>query len=275
MGIFYLASKLTDTGLSTAFFILGIHIAMILYFVFVHRFIFRNGTQSQGVAIMASIFGVGLGQAYNRQLKKSIIYFTLFILMTFISKVGKFDSDKFIWVIIIFYIVMLIDAVLGTEKAERELFYQSRMEEIKAKTKVLLDYQAQGKKFGVDTNILMHEPDLLVYLLDNESIDLYMSMTVFNELDGLKKSTNRTTRQNAQMAFDVIEAFQQKGKIQLLQTPKTSDIRKYKLGGTPDEKIIGTYLHESSQEQHNLVFLSNEKGARIIARNVGMPVVEF
>lgn len=57
----------------------------------------------------------------------------------------------------------------------------------------------------------MHESALLVYLLEHSSMDLYMSMMVFNELDGLKKNDNPETRQRAQFAFDVIEEYQREG----------------------------------------------------------------
>lgn len=63
--------------------------------------------------------------------------------------------------------------------------------------------------------------------------------------------------------------------MHILKTPKTVEIRKYGLGGSPDEKIIGTYLHELKNGQETLMFLSNDKGARILARNAGMPVVEM
>lgn len=82
-------------------------------------------------------------------------------------------------------------------------------------------------------------------------------------LNGIKKNNSSLTRHKAQVAFDVIEAFQRKRKLHILKTPKTAAIRKFGLSGSPDEKIIGTYLKE------------REKGARIIARNVGMPVVEI
>lgn len=40
-------------------------------------------------------------------------------------------------------------------------------------------------------------------------------------------------------------------------------------------KIIGTYLREIDKGKESLMFLSNDKGARIIARNVGMLIVEI
>lgn len=249
MGVLYLANELVESNVMKVFLAFVMTSLGIAYFVYAHRAIFRKQRQSETTAVVVGIIGVGLGQAYNRQLKKSIIALVVFLLLIGIPVNG--------WIILLFYAATLIDAYVGAEKAERQLLYQMRLKEIKEKAEQICAYQEQGKEFANDTNILMHEPDLLVYLLENKIVRLHLSMMVFNELDGLKKSTNRTTRQNAQMAFDVIEAYQQKGRIQLLKTPKTEDIRQYGLGGSPDEKIIGTYLRESKQGQRNLMFLSN------------------
>ena len=81
----------------------------------------------------------------------------------------------------------------------------------------LLPYQKENYEFAIDTNILMHEPDLLVYLLENEPVNLCMSMMVFSELDGLKKSNSIATSKRAQTAFDVIEAFQRANKIRIVK----------------------------------------------------------
>src|SRR5690606_16577429 len=115
---------------------------------------------------------------------------------------------------------------------------------------------------------------LLVYILENEPVPLHVSMTVFKELDGLKKNKEPLTRKRAQFAFDIIEEYQRKGLIKLIETPSYNELRRRGLSDTPDDKIIGTYLNESHKGKQKLIFLSNDKGARIIARNSGLPVAE-
>ncbi|MEI3614109.1 hypothetical protein [Pseudogracilibacillus sp. SO30301A] len=72
-----------------------------------------------------------------------------------------------------------------------------------------------------------------------------------------------------------MEEFQWRKKLYILKTPKTDDIRKFGLDSSTDEKIIETYLRELKNGRANLMFLSNDKGTRIIARNIGMAVVEL
>lgn len=271
----YVAAKVVDDTTMTILVFLGVPIVGALYFGYVHRFIFKNRERSHGAAFVSGLIATGLGQAYNGQVIKAAIFFAIQFIIIMAVNIKDTVSDTVVWIFIIFYIFTLIDAWRNVYKAERKTLVDRRMKEVKQKADIILQHKKTGKEFGVDTNILMHEPDLLVYMLDNYSLDLYMSMMVFNELDGLKNSSNRETRYNAQLAFDVIEAFQQRGKLHLLKTPKTVDIRKYSLSGSPDEKIIGTYLRERDNGKANLMFLSNDKGARILARNAGLPVVEL
>ena len=201
--------------------------------------------------------------------------FGISLLLSYVATLDPWDGNWSVAPYIVFYIYTLIDVNSGSYKAAYKTLLGRRMREVKAQAKVVVAHQKNGKEFAIDTNILMHEPDLLIYLLEKTQIHLFVSQMVFNELDGLKKSTDRDTRRNAQMAFDVLEAYQKREQITFLKIPKTDAIRPYGLGGSPDEKIIGTYLQEAEKRDQGFVFLSNDKGARIIARNVGMPVVEF
>lgn len=273
MGIGFSIRQFLDEPTTWWIAFVGLHLLGILYFGYVHGFLFRNRQQSGGFAAVLNLVGIGMGQAYNRQVVKGIIALLLFIVMIYVNKEKMYDEDKLVWIFLGFYILAMIDASWSATKAQKKLMIKSRNKQLQSKAKSLLKYP--DHKFAVDTNILMHEPDLLVYLLENENMDLYMSMMVFNELDGLKKNDNPLTRKKAQIAFDVIEEFQRRKKLHILKTPKTDAIRKFGLSGSPDEKIIGTYLLEKQKEHDKLMFLSNDKGARIIARNVGMPVVEL
>lgn len=251
-----------------------VHLLLIVYFVKVHPLIFKKRTFNDTRALVLSLIGVGLGQAYNRQLAKSLVFFAVFSIMIFYYQLNR-DSSPAMWITFGLYILFAVEARYGTKKAARTAIIDSRNKEVEKKAKAILQYKEMNHEFAVDTNVFMHEPDLLLYLLAKSNLRLYMSMVVFSELDGLKKSDNVVTRTQAQTAFDVIEAFQRRGNLELLQVPKSDEIRKFGLGSSPDEKIIGTYLWAREHNHPNLVFISNDKGARILARNAGMPIVEF
>lgn len=274
MGIAYFIKDMDDRLVWWLTF-LASHLILYFYFAKVHRFIFRKSGFSDTMAIVLGIFGVGLGQAYNRQLKKALIFLGIF--SAFVAYGHFIDPSQNYSKIIAFvlYILYIIEAARGTKKAARNQIVDNRRKEVEQKAKTILQYKESDHEFAVDTNILMHEPDLLLYLLEKAGFKLYMSMMVFSELDGLKKSDDIVTRTQAQTAFDVIEEFQRHNKLKLLKTPKTDQIRKYGLGGSPDEKIIGTYMLEREKNHPKLMFISNDKGARILARNAGIPIVEF
>lgn len=183
--------------------------------------------------------------------------------------------DSVSTLVFVLFVLSAIEAGRSTKKAARQAVIDSRRKEVEKKAKAILHVKEMDYEFAVDTNILMHEPDLLLYLLEKSDLRLFMSMVVFTELDGLKKSENVVTRTQAQTAFDVIEEFQRRGKLELLQVPTNDELRKYGLGSSPDEKIIGTYMWARERHHPNLIFISNDKGARILARNAGMPIVEF
>jgi len=256
-------------------YVVGLHVVGFLYFGYLHRRIFRNRKNGEFMSIVLTVLGPGLGQAYNRQMKKAIVAFILIFTFLVLVQQDVITSENALYVFFGIYFLIAVDAFMGTKKAYERTLRESRMKILRSKAKKIATHQADEQNFAIDTNILMHEPDFLVYLLENHDMDLYMSMMVFNELDGLKKNDNVITRKKAQMAFDVIEEFQRRNKLHLLKTPKTEAIRKFGLSGSPDEKIIGTYLRAIHSDKLNLMFLSNDKGARIIARNVGLPVIEL
>ncbi|MCZ2256952.1 hypothetical protein KSU66_00450 [Sporosarcina sp. G11-34] len=106
-------------------------------------------------------------------------------------------------------------------------------------------------------------------------MDLYVSMVVFNELEELKNNEDPHTRQRAQDAFAIIEDYQKEESLHFLKTPNTHAIRTYKLGRSAEEEKIGSYIQELETARNKLLFLSNDKSARIIARSVDMPTAEM
>lgn len=272
MGIFYLAGSLVDGAGAVMSLGIALNALFLLYFGLVHWRIFNSWKNNGLFAIILGIIGVGLGQAYNRRTIKGFIFLIIFVIIMSFAIAGYDEEEKFIpYVWFFFYVFTLFEANRDVNKAEEK----AHNDNVKAKVRELLKYRDQGFEFAVDTNVLMHDVDVFTYLLEKKSIDLYVSLMVFHELDGLKKSDNHETRRNAQRAFDCIEEFQEVGKLHLLKLPKKEEIKQYGLSGSPDDIIIGTYLREIKKEGRNLLFITNDKGARIIARTVDLPLAVF
>jgi len=128
-----------------------------------------------------------------------------------------------------------------------------------------------GAIFSPDTNILMHDQLTLVAAFRDSDVKLYVSKQVLKELDGLKNNDNPSVRRKAQLGFDLLELYQQEGRVKFLEIPSHSYLKKNNLTGGPDEKIIASCLQQKEQ-QVPIVFLSNDKGARLLARDAGIPL---
>lgn len=277
MGVIYLLSEYAEEKryvLWTIWYlaILGVGI---IYFLKIHpKWIKPKSTG--GHPAFLSFLGIGFGQAYNQQLGKALFFMILTPVLSNLNRSGilNLSQNQFGLIMIAVILISVIDAGRNAKTTKLRMNKHARQKELQTKVTAIRKYREGQHQFAVDTNILMHEPDVLVYLLDHDDIQLCLSKTVYNELDSLKNSTQHLTRKKAQLAFDIIEAYQRKGALQIIQTPKTEDLRKLGLSSSSDEKIIGTYLHAFHNGQPQVMFLSNDKGARIIARNVGLPVAD-
>lgn len=139
--------------------------------------------------------------------------------------------------------------------------------------KALAEKTGQGNAFGLDTNILMHYPAETFEILKNEAIVL--SREVQKELDGLKNSTDKETSANARRAFKAIEDAQRQGQtLTILPSVDYKTITQLKLTDTMDDRILAAYLQLHKQGKA-IYFLTNDRGAKITARNAGMPIVEI
>lgn len=275
MGIGYLIESYKDQFGTWLLYFIALHTLGILYFWKIHPKLFRSRPIGLRAIILSGI-GMGFGQAYNRQLIKAVFFAAIIPVLVIVHKSGLyFDKSTYGTVVAVVVLLCLADAGIFASSGKRRVTRMERSRDVMKKAELIKRYRQKDHEFAVDTNILMHEPDLLVHLMEKENFKLNMSMVVFGELDGLKKNDNPYVRQKAQLAFDIIEEYQRRGLLNMLRAPKTDEIRKYGLGGSPDEKIVGTYLKELHNGRPNLIFLSNDKGARIIARNVGMPVAEI
>lgn len=246
-----------------------------VYFMWLHPKI-TKGKLDGGMASFLSFVSIGVGQAYNRQIVKSILFIALYlVLFTNIIKEGENSSGwAMFFVLLVLPVLSMIDANYSSRRMNKRLAKKQQKKQLQQRAGLLAAYHENNHQFAVDTNILMHDADLLIHLLGTKQIKLIVSSQVFKELDRLKTNREKLTRMRAQLAFDVIEAYQRKGLLELIQVPSYEKLQRLALSTSADEKIIATYLHEFKNGASNLLFLSNDKGARIIARNVGMPVAE-
>lgn len=111
-------------------------------------------------------------------------------------------------------------------------------------------------KISLDTNILIDNPDILF----DKSREFVISFTVIRELDKLKR--NADLKRAAQHAIKNIWFCYNEGTIEILNVPSS-------LGDSPDEKIV------DDTKNHGASMLSNDIGARIIAKAVGVDVSDF
>lgn len=247
----------------------------IVYFTCIHHKLFARNLNGE-TALSLSFFAIGWGQAYNRQPLKAMFFPALH--MTVYSSVAYMYSGKSLLVSVLTLlgvpILSFIDARYSSKRMNERAMKTNYYHQLKMRAVHLTTYHHNHHQFALDTNILMHESDILVYLLENERISIAISDLVYNELRGLTYHQDSLTKQRAQLGLDVIEAFKEKGLFKLLHTPSSARLKKIELDSSPDEKIIGTYLEEFSKGNTRLLFFSNDKGARILARNYGMPVME-
>lgn len=111
-------------------------------------------------------------------------------------------------------------------------------------------------KLSLDTNILIDNPDILF----DTSKEFVVSFTVIRELDKLKR--NQDLKRAAQHAIKNIWHLYSTGKLEILNIPTL-------LGDSPDECIV------QDTKDNEASILSNDIGARIIAKAVGVDVSDF
>ncbi|WP_404405118.1 PIN domain-containing protein [Jeotgalibacillus malaysiensis] len=155
------------------------------------------------------------------------------------------------------------------EKKARTSFYEKRtLETNSIYTENIQTYINQGYHLALDTNFIMHFQPILLNVLQETKAHIFLHPTVFGELEGLKKNESPAVRRNAQMGFDVLEYYQKSNRLQWTRRPKNHNSY-----NTPDERIVAGVLHEI-QLGTPLVFVSHDKGARIMARSLNIPVID-
>ncbi len=141
----------------------------------------------------------------------------------------------------------------------------------------LINYHSNQFGISIDTNILL-DPfgSVLIYSLREKTrIHINVSRIVFDELDGLKKSKDKNRWLPAQQAFQLIKTYHIRNQINLIPAPDKEFLLKYGLmPSNKDDLIVGSYLYLQKQQNRKIAFLSNDRGSRILAREVGLEVID-
>lgn len=195
----------------------------------------------------------------------------------FTSVVGAFYS--FGWLLhLITAIFLLADATINQkqnkEKWENKLKKSLALEQILDKINPILIYEDAGYEICLDTSILTNNYDELVYLLEYNGIKLNISRAVYDEINRDRSSENEDKRLRAQRAISLLESYQMSGLLEIMNIPSEEETFELGLGQSPIDIIIATYKIEAKKGRH-LAFLSDDKGARILARQVGIETIHY
>ncbi|WP_077624491.1 PIN domain-containing protein [Sediminibacillus massiliensis] len=261
---------------STEFWAIGL---LTLSFLFTYTLyyipVYTKIVSNREAALLSLLFP-GFGQLALRQKLVGFLFMigSACLLQTMIYT----ESDASdIWKLAVLFgppIVSARFAYLSVSRTMRQINNQQKQEIAVLNYKLVEPGLQKGMIPALDTNILMHSALLLVAMHKDSNAHLLLSKQVFFELEGLKKSKDPVVRKRAQLGFDMIELFQSSNRLKMLDIPGESYRRKWKLSNTGDDKIIASYLRELENRKTPLGFLSNDKGARILARNAGLPIFE-
>nr|WP_198044757.1 PIN domain-containing protein [Lysinibacillus timonensis] len=116
--------------------------------------------------------------------------------------------------------------------------------------------------FGLDTNALIHYPTLPEVLAEYKPV--VISKKVFEELDG--KKSDEKIGHAARQAMKTIESLQERNAPFQIVGYEGKGLR----FTSPDELIVKTYKKWNEENDSSIIFLSNDRGARVLARNEGL-----
>lgn len=129
---------------------------------------------------------------------------------------------------------------------------------------IFTKYAYEDIAVGLDTNVLLLEPAILYELVKVKPV--YISMKVFEELD--KKKNHDELGFIARKAMAAIEDMQ----TQNVQFVILEYDRKVSRDLSPDEVIVNTYKEWNANNPTQIIFFSNDRGARILGRAAGLVV---
>jgi len=156
------------------------------------------------------------------------------------------------------------------------------MREIEYLIKKLTPYMKKGYVFGFDTNILMDSPSILKYL-EEKNQTVYIARTVYDELDKKKKSHEYEPKSEQEKAARCREALRGiekliNGKGKILPQVNNHYIRSLGLEASfhaNDDKIVASYVKVKEEEEIKIVFITADRGARVVASTVQLEFLDF
>ncbi len=137
----------------------------------------------------------------------------------------------------------------------------------------------ERKTFVLDTNILLHNPNVLLDFANNHVV---IPMTVLEELDNFKTKSTELGR-NSREVVRLLDKLRKKGSLRAgVATEKGGIIQvilRYAtldglLPGIMDNKILGC-AHLLKEEGHNVSFISKDINARIKADSLGIDTDDY
>ncbi|SES90269.1 PIN domain-containing protein [Oceanobacillus limi] len=251
--------------------LLVIYILSVLLFVNYYR-VKQFTSIDNGKAGWLSAFVVGLGHVYSQ--KKTLGYILVILHFVVYFSAINMEDRTLIYVWIGLTVLSVMHANMTASKMNDKLAKQSLQKLAVMKYRNLKASIKPGTVIAPDTNILMHEQLTLVAAFRDSDLKLYISKQVMKELDGLKNNDSPGTRKSAQLGFDILEMYQEAGRVVFMEIPHHNYLKQRHLTGGPDEKIIASCL-ELLEKNVPIVFVSNDKGARILARNSKMPTLSI
>ncbi len=111
--------------------------------------------------------------------------------------------------------------------------------------------------------------------LQNETV--IISKQAFDELDNLKNAPADATDEEQRRSFEAREAFRVLDlvRVNIIEPAPTSVAEQYQLSVRPDDQIIASYLHYRDSQNEKVLFLTLDRGAKIIANAANLESVEF
>lgn len=272
LGLLLLLGQLFDGDYAVLF--LSIHIGgtilVTLSFHFINKKFLQYKNRNGLIAFILSASFTGSGFAYSGAYVRGWLFAISSVATLGYALATK--TDEFGYAYVIINIVQAIWAPLYAVDASYKLREKSKKDRQKSIEDTylqgLLSYIHSGYHVAVDTNFLMHFSPVLLNLYKNTNVHLFLHPTVFGELEGLKGNNKKEVRQRAQGAFDILELYQKSNRMQWTRRQKQGSNFK-----SADQRIITGVLNEI-QSGVKLVFASHDKGARILARSLHIPVVD-
>src|SRR5699024_6399647 len=270
--VFVLLDKLIQS--ETEMSVLNIGVIIIALIIISFHLINRKfqGYNRMGlIAFILSLVFPGSGFAYSVAYIRAWLTFGLLVFI-FYSAGFADESEVYFNAFAVIYIVQIIWSTIYAINAGRKLRLKNAQRHQKLIEQSYLNdlksYIGNGYHVAVDTNFLMHFFTILEDLYKQTNVHLFLHPTVFGELEGLKGHKKHEVRWLAQRGFDLLEMYQKGERMQWT--------RRQKVGqnfSSADQRIVTGVLTEI-QHGVKLVFASHDKGARVLARSLNIPVVD-